>query len=133
MKICNLSILHEVIFNMLKETLLKFFKIDGLIENLSGYIETRAELLKIEIREEIAKSLAKLSFIFALTICILIAVIFMSVGLAVYIGELTNYVAGFLSVGALYVLVAIILFYNKESISHSLESRLQEIVKHKKK
>jgi hypothetical protein len=108
---------------MLKETLLKFFKIDGLIENISGYIEARAELLKIEVKEEITRSMAKLSFILAVTICFLIAIIFMSVGLAFYIGQLINPVVGFLIVGALYFLGGIVISYNKEAISHRLEKK----------
>jgi hypothetical protein len=118
---------------MLKETLLKFFKIDGLIENISGYIEARAELLKIEVKEEITRSMAKLSFILAVTICFLIAIIFMSVGLAFYIGQLINPVVGFLIVGALYFLGGIVISYNKEAISHRLEKKIKEIVKQKKK
>jgi uncharacterized membrane protein YqjE len=44
---------------VLKDTFLKFLKMDSLIENITGYVETRIELLKIEIKEEIAKSLSK--------------------------------------------------------------------------
>ena len=43
---------------MLKDTLAKFFKVDSLIENLTGFVETRVELLKIEVKEDFAKGLA---------------------------------------------------------------------------
>jgi hypothetical protein len=118
---------------MLKDTILKFFKVDGLIQNLSGYIEARAELLKHEIKEEISKSLSKLSLIFVLVVIFLIAIVFMSVGLAFYIGQILNHVLGFLIVGSLYLLVGIVIFIYRDTIAHSLEKKLKEIVEHKKK
>jgi hypothetical protein len=118
---------------MLKDSILKFFKIDGLIQNLSGYIEARAELLKHEIKEEISKLLSKLSLIFALTIIFLIAIVFMSVGLAFYIGQILNQVLGFIIVGSIYLVLGIIIFIYRDAIAHSLEKKLKEIVEHKKK
>ena len=38
-----------------KSRLFKFLKIDAIIENLTGLIETRLELAKMELKEELAK------------------------------------------------------------------------------
>src|SRR5688572_10241369 len=57
--------------HMLKDTLSKFFKVDSLLGNLTGYVETRVELLKIEVKEDVAKGLAQavsylfIAFVFA--------------------------------------------------------------------
>jgi hypothetical protein len=119
---------------MLKDTLLRFLKIDGLIENLGGYIETRAELLKLEIKEEIAKSMSRLSLIFGVAIIVLIAITFISFGIAVYIGQLLDsLVAGCGIVGGLYFLLAFVILFYKDPITHHLEKKIKEIVKHKKK
>jgi hypothetical protein len=119
---------------MLKDTLLKFLKIDGLIENLGGYVETRVELLKLEIKEEITKSMAKLSLIFAVAVIFLIAIVFISFGVAIYLGQLVeSLVAGCAIVGGLYFLLALVILFYKESVTHHLEKKLKEIVKHKKK
>ena len=37
---------------------------DSLIENITGYVETRIELMKIEMKEELAKGLSKLLVIY---------------------------------------------------------------------
>jgi uncharacterized membrane protein YqjE len=119
---------------MLKDTLLKFLKIDGLIENLGGYVETRVELLKLEIKEEIAKSMSRLSLIFGVAIIFLIATTFISFGVAVYIGQwLDSLVAGCTIVGGLYLSLAVIILFYKDPIAHRLEKKIKEIVKHNKK
>jgi hypothetical protein len=119
---------------MLKDTLLKFLKIDGLIENLGGYVETRAELLKLEIKEEITKSMAKLSLILGVAVVLLIAITFISFGVAVFLGQLLkSLVAGCAIVGGLYFLLAFVVLFYKDPITHHLEKKLKEIVKHKKK
>ena len=43
----------------IKDTIFKFLKIDNLVANLSGYIESRISLFKIEMQEDIARVLAK--------------------------------------------------------------------------
>ena len=45
---------------MLKDRVLKFLKLDGLVDGLSGYIETRVSLLKIEVKEEIIELISKI-------------------------------------------------------------------------
>jgi hypothetical protein len=40
---------------MLRDSIAKFFKVDSLISHLTGYIETRVEILKIEAKEELSK------------------------------------------------------------------------------
>lgn len=48
-----------MIMEGIKDTLFKFLRLDNLVDNLSGYLETRLALFKIEVREEIAHVLAQ--------------------------------------------------------------------------
>ena len=54
----------------IKDSIFKFLRLDNLVENLSGYVETRIELVKLEVREEIAKYCGEpsLDFIAAQTV-----------------------------------------------------------------
>lgn len=44
----------------MKEKILKLLKLESLFENLSGYVESKIELFKAEIREEVVSVLSKI-------------------------------------------------------------------------
>src|SRR5437868_15446995 len=66
-------------------SIFKFLRLDNLIENLSGYVETRLELLKLEVREEIIKLISHGLMIGVCVLLGLLFLIFLSIGLANYI------------------------------------------------
>ena len=117
---------------MLKDSILKFLKIDGILSNLSGYVEARVELLKIEIREDIVKALTKVSIFLLLTFAFTLFILFSSVALAYLIGRNLGMEAGFGIIAGAYFLVGLILFLFRESIGHWLEKHILEITKKKK-
>ncbi len=116
---------------MLKNSILKFLKLDGLIESLTGYVETRVELLKIEVREDIAKALAKLSLFLVLAFSFIVFLLFTSIALALWIGEALGLVLGFAIIAGLYFLIALTCLLFKKAISKNLEKTLLDIVKEK--
>ncbi len=116
---------------MLKDKLLKFFKIEGFVQNLGNYIETRVELLKLELKEEVIKSVSKLSLIFVLALFFFISFLFLSVALAFWIGTVAGNTGGFAIVGGLYLLLGATLLIFKEQINHSLEKKIIEVVNKK--
>lgn len=116
---------------MIKNTILKFLKLDGFVESLTGYLETRVELLKLEVKEDIAKSLAKVSFFFLLALAFVFFIFFISVTLAFWIAKYTAVTTGFGIVGMIYLVVAILLFLLRAPIGKSLEKKMLEIVKKK--
>jgi uncharacterized membrane protein YqjE len=116
---------------MLKNSILKFLKLDGFVEILTGYLETRVELLKLEVREDIAKALAKLSIFLLLAIAVVFFVFFLSVTLAFWFAQKMGLIGGFGIVSFLYVVFAVILFILKKPIGKSLEKKMLEIVKKK--
>jgi uncharacterized membrane protein YqjE len=117
---------------MLKETLLKFFKLDGLIDTMTSYVETRINLLKYEIREEMAEVIAAALLYFVVGIFFFIFVLIGSVAIAVVIGGEIGYSWSFTIVAAFYLVVAITLLVFRKSIEEQIEARLKKILKKKK-
>ena len=116
---------------MLKDTILKFFKIDGFVENLGNYLETRVELFKIELKEEVSKSASRLSILLLLALLFLICISFLSVALAFWIATATSNIIGFATVGGLYLMLSVTLLIFKDRISYSVEKIIMKIVKKK--
>lgn len=117
---------------MLKDTLSKFFKVDSLLSNLSGYVETRVELLKVEVKEDLTKGLAQgvtylfIAFIFALFIA------FLSIAVALVLSAELGSFAGFSLVGVFYLITGVILWFSREKLIAKLESRFSFMFRKKK-
>jgi Mn2+/Fe2+ NRAMP family transporter len=98
---------------VLKDSILKFLKMDSLIEHMTGYVETRIELLKIEM--------------------VLLFILLISVAGAYKIAESVGTSGGFTIVASIYLLVGLIIYAFRNSITEKLESRFQEKMNKKKK
>jgi len=111
----------------IKESILKFLKLDGLLSNLSGYIETRVQLLKLEVREEIAKVISHGLIIGVCFLFALLFVIFVSIGLANYINVIFGkpYI-GYLMVSGFYALLFIVIILLRKNIAQYIERNLKE-------
>jgi uncharacterized membrane protein YqjE len=117
---------------MLKDTLSKFFKVDSLLSNLTGYVETRVELLKIEVKEDVAKGLAQaVSYLF-IAFVVALFVTFISVALALLLGQRLGNIAGFSIVALIYLIVGVILWSSREKLIARLENKLSLLLKKKK-
>ena len=109
--------------NMLKDTISKFFKVDSLLSNLTGYVETRVELLKIELKEDLAKGLAKAVSYFLIAFVSALFLTFISIAAAIVIGDRLGYFAGFAIVAGVYLLTALILWLSRAKVISGLEAR----------
>lgn len=118
---------------MLKDTLLKFLKMDSLIENVTGYVETRIELLKIEVKEEVAKGVAKALVYVVIVALITLFILLISMALAYKIAESVGTSGGFAIVAGVYLLLGLLVFAFRNAITESLEDRFQEKMNKKKK
>ena len=118
---------------MFKESILKLFKLDGLLDNVTGYVEARIELLKLDIKEDIARGLAKAAVFIVLGFVLTLFVLLISMALAFKIAESWGNFAGFSIIAGVYLLIALILYFRKNSISASLEKQLTDILNKKKK
>ena len=116
------------------ETILKFLRIDNLVHNLTGYVESKAELLKIEVREEVAKVVSSALMISMLILLGLLALTFFSIGIAGYLNSLyqSTYL-GYWIVAAGYAVPGGIILIFRKKIAHSLEKHLLEHASRKRK
>jgi hypothetical protein len=81
------------------------FKVDQLLENLNGYLQTQFALIKLEAREELGKAVVRLAGGLAIALVGLLAIIFVSLALAVGLGTWWQMPwLGYLAVGLLYIL-----------------------------
>ena len=108
---------------MFKDTLSKFFKLDTIIENLTGLVETRIELLKVEARENIAKALAQAVAYLFITFLFVLFIAFLSIAIALVLSERLGNFAGFWIVGGLYLILGLILWFSRDRIIAKLETR----------
>jgi uncharacterized membrane protein YqjE len=116
---------------MLKDTLLKFFKLDGLISTLTGYVETRIELLKYEIKEDMAKAISRLALVLVVALLFTFFLLFISVSVAIKVGESLGNFAGFGIVSSFYLVLLLIIVLFRESISKNLEEKIKKHITHK--
>ena len=117
---------------MLKDTLLKFLKLDSLIEHLTGYVETRIELTKLEIKEDIAKGLSKVLLFILMGAVLFLFIILISVAVAHLIAKSIGAFGGFAIVAGFYLLLGILLFAFREAITEKLQEQLVQIMNKKK-
>lgn len=129
----SVYIAHKPDETVLKDTLLKFFKLDGLIDNLTGYVEARIELMKLELKEDLAHGLARMVFMLTVTVIMALFVLLISVAAAFKLSETLGNFAGFSIVAGVYLVLALGLIAMRKPITESLEKKLAERMQKKKK
>jgi uncharacterized membrane protein YqjE len=117
---------------VLKDSILKFLKLESLIENLTGYVETRIELTKMEIREDLAKGLSNFLLFILLGVVFTLFVILISIAVAHLIAKSIGPVAGFAIVAGFYLLLGLLVFAFRGAIVEKLQKQLIQIMKKKK-
>jgi uncharacterized membrane protein YqjE len=117
---------------VLKDTLLKFLKLDSLIEHLTGYVEARIELTKLEIKEDVAKGLSKVLLFMLMGTVFLLFIILISVAVAHLIAKSIGAFGGFAIVAGFYLLLGLLLFAFRGAISEKLQEQLVQIMNKKK-
>lgn len=116
---------------MLKDTLSKFFKIDSLLSNLTGYVESRVDLLKVEVREDLAKALAQAITYLFIAFILALFLTFVSIAVALLLSTRLGNFAGFSIVGAVYLLTGIILWFSRGKLISNLEARFTLMLRKK--
>lgn len=106
----------------MKDKILKMLKLDSLFENLSGYVESKIELFKVEIREEVVAILSKILVVLLVALCLFFCLILASIGLAYYLGTLVGMTGGLLIVAGIYLLVFILLIVFREQIAEGINT-----------
>ncbi|HEY4656614.1 MAG TPA: phage holin family protein [Cyclobacteriaceae bacterium] len=110
----------------MKERILKLLKLDNLFDNLSGYFESKIELLKFEVKEEVVLLLARALVILLIAICFTFFLLLASLGLAYYLGTLVGMAGGLLIVAGFYILVTVMLLGFREQISDGIQGMVMD-------
>jgi hypothetical protein len=118
----------------IKDAILKFLKIDTLISNLSGYIEARISLFKMEMQEDIARVLAKSLVYVAMMFFAFLFLVFFSIGLAQYLNHFfADSFAGYWIVSGIYLLIFLFCLAFQKLLHKNIEKNFNEMFKHKEK
>jgi uncharacterized membrane protein YqjE len=98
-----------------KGNILKFFKLDKLLENLTGYIETQVELIKLDVKEQAEESALRLIQLLIMLIVLGVFIVFFSLTLAVAVNILTEspYI-GYITISFTYLGVLIFVLFDKK-------------------
>jgi uncharacterized membrane protein YqjE len=116
------------------ETILKFLKIENVVHNLTGFVETKVELFKLEIREEVAKVTSTALMVASVILFALLALFFFSFGLAGYLnGHYGSTHAGHWIVAGIYTVLGLVILIFRRRIAHSFEKYLLEHAARKRK
>jgi uncharacterized membrane protein YqjE len=117
---------------MLGNSISKFFKLDNLVSNLTGYLETKVELMKVEMKENLAESLGKTITYLLIAFVVAMFLLFFSLGVAIELADRFGNFWGFGFVALFYILVGIILLVNHKKLSKKITTQLSETFKKKK-
>lgn len=108
---------------MFKDTISKFFKVDSLLSNLAGYVESKVELLKIEVKEDLANNLAHAVVYLFIAFVAALFLTFLSIAVALVLAERLGNFAGFSIIGGIYLIAGLILMAIREKLISKLEKR----------
>jgi uncharacterized membrane protein YqjE len=118
----------------ISETILKFLKLDNLVNNLTGYVEARINLMKVEIREDVAKTISRGMVMVALFFMGFLFLVFFSIGLAQFLNTFFEYgYAGYWIVAGIYGGFFLLLLLFKKNISDYFEAQFAELMQRKEK
>jgi uncharacterized protein (DUF58 family) len=116
---------------MIKEALLKFFKLEGLMDNLSEYLETRVELVKYELKEDFAHALSKIGITVVAGLLLILFILFVSISIAFILADRVGLYGGFAIVGGGYLLVLVLVILFREPLRIRLEREIKKSFKRK--
>jgi hypothetical protein len=117
---------------MLGSTLSKFLKLDDLLGNLAGYVETKVEIVKLEAKQEIAAGVARIITYMILSFAAGMILLFVSLGVAVLLAGMLGALAGYSIVAGVYLIAFVVLFANREKLIVNFEKNVNENFKRKK-
>lgn len=110
---------------MLKETLLRWLKLDGLANSFTAYVETRMELLRYEIREEVASAIVRILLVVVVLGIAGLAIVIASIALSFKLAEYYGNPAGFAITAGGYTLLLLLLILFRKPLSGYLEQRIK--------
>ena len=106
---------------------MKLFNTDKLLETLTSYLETKLEIFKLDLKEEIAATLTKVIIYLIIGLLGMISLIFLLLALAAVLNDYfeSSYIGYLIDTGIL-VLIGGILYFNKNKIGEAIWHRIDE-------
>lgn len=96
---------------------MKIFDFTKLTETVSAYIETRIELLKLDLQEQAVGFIAKTLTWGLIGLCGLTFLLFISLGISALVNQwLESEFLGYLVVAGLYLLCGLVVYFAKDAI-----------------
>lgn len=117
---------------MLIDSISKLLKIDGLIESIKKYVETRIELLKIEIQEDVAKAIAYGLIFLLIGAGLMLFIFFISLSVAMLLSEYVGFFGGFAIVAGFYLLLSLIIYLVRKKLIDIVEENVSSGFKSRK-
>ena len=108
-----------------KKGLFSFLKLESILDNLTGYVEKRMALFKIELKEDLSQAASKLVVVIILVVTGSMVLLFVSLGLALFLNNVfKSNNLGFFAVSGFYLVIFLFFFFFKDKIN--LEKHLQK-------
>ncbi|OEK03139.1 hypothetical protein BFP97_17140 [Roseivirga sp. 4D4] len=103
---------------------MKLFDLDKLVDTLTGFLETKIELLKLDAQEESTKLIAKAVVSLMIAVLCLMALLLISIGLSNVLNSyLESNFLGYIIVGALYLCFAGIVYFRRKSLLNQIKAK----------
>ena len=116
----------------IRDKILKFLHLDEIINNLSGYVEARVGLIKVEIREEVADILSRGLMIMIFFLVGFMFLLFLSFGLANYLNtQLESESAGYMIIALFFGILLSFLLLFRKSFFKMLGKQFMDLIKHR--
>lgn len=104
-------------------------QLEEIRNTLYKYVETRTDLLEVEVRGYIERIILKLVYVTAILFTFLIVSVFLLILLAIYLNNvLESTFAGYLIVAGFFAIVLLLLFIMKESFMKTLRWVLERTI-----
>lgn len=112
---------------------MRLFDFDKLINTLTGYIETRIELLKMDMRESMSVVITKLAVFTLLGFLGFFVLLFLFLGLAQWLNQLLESAfLGYFLVAAFFVIALFLVLISREKIMTRVKEQMDQVSKEEK-
>ena len=116
----------------MKDSIFKFLRLDNLMGNLTGYVETQVKLVKMEVRDEVTKALSRGLVLASVLLLAFLFLIFFSVGFAHYLSDVFEHgYIGYWIVSGIYGIPCLSFLLFRKPLSIAIEKYFAKYIKHK--
>lgn len=114
----------------LKDTLIRLLGLEKIMAHLTGYVESRVALVRLEVREEVANLVSKGLVVVIIFFFAFLFLLFLSLAAAHIISQVTGYpYAGYGWVAGFYGCLFLIFLLARKPLQTVLEARMKELIK----